>query len=305
MHKAMESNDGLKQNISQRQAYLIMAHKDDLSFKALLKMLDDSRNDIFIHMDKKNLKYALKAAESCVMKSPIYHTERTKVTWGGYSQINAEILLLKKALATGKYQHYHLLSGQDLPIKKQEDIISFFSKNPDKEFVRFEKPYYAYEERTRYYHFLQEKVGRSHNVLYAIEKLLIYLQKAMHIHRNKNIKFQKGTNWFSITDEFARYVVEREDWIKKVFKYTRCCDEVFLQTLLLNSPYNLYYKEFDNDCHAIMRFIDWNRGRPYTFVRRDFDELCDSDLLFARKFDADADSEIIELIQKKFKDRNV
>lgn len=36
-----------------KQAYLIIAHKADLAFKALLKMLDDPRNDIFIHMDKK------------------------------------------------------------------------------------------------------------------------------------------------------------------------------------------------------------------------------------------------------------
>ena len=36
-----------------RHAYLILAHKFDYVFCSLLKMIDDERNDIFIHMDKK------------------------------------------------------------------------------------------------------------------------------------------------------------------------------------------------------------------------------------------------------------
>lgn len=33
-------------------AYLIEAHKDNYGFLKLLKLLDDERNYIFIHMDK-------------------------------------------------------------------------------------------------------------------------------------------------------------------------------------------------------------------------------------------------------------
>lgn len=77
-----------------------------------------------------------------------------------------------------------------------------------------------------------------------------------------------------------------------------------MQTLLINSPYKekLYHKEFDNNPHAIMRLIDWNRGKPYTFRSTDYDELCESDMLFARKFDASIDSEIIKMIMEKYID---
>ena len=51
---------------------------------------------------------------------------------GGWG-VNAELLLLKKAVSVGSYQHYHLLSGADLPIKTQEQIVSFFEANKDKE----------------------------------------------------------------------------------------------------------------------------------------------------------------------------
>lgn len=286
-----------------KQAYLIIAHKDDFVFYTLIKMLDDSENDIFIHMDIKNRQYDMEKVKDCVKNSPVYHVERTSVTWGGESQINAELLLLKKATSIGNYQYYHLLSGADLPIKTQDQIKAFFAANAGKEFIRFEKTDFIYNDRVRYYHFLQEKCGRSHNViLRGSEKIILYIQKMLHIQRNKDIAFQKGTNWFSITDDFARYVVDKEQWIKQVFKFTYCGDEVFLQTLFIDSPYknNLYHKEFDNDPHAIMRLIDWNRGKPYTYRMADYDELCKSDMMFARKFDSNIDKEIVEKIYKTF-----
>lgn len=36
-----------------KHAFLVMAHKDDEVLRALMRVLDDERNDIFIHMDAK------------------------------------------------------------------------------------------------------------------------------------------------------------------------------------------------------------------------------------------------------------
>lgn len=71
-----------------------------------------------------------------------------------------------------------------------------------------------------------------------------------------------------------------------------------MQTLLINSPYknNLYHEEFDNDIHAIMRLIDWNRGDPCVFRLSDYEELAQSDMMFARKFDSNIDTEIVKRI---------
>ena len=66
-----------------KQAYLIIAHKDDLTFRTLISMLDHENNDIFIHMDKKNKNYDPKLIESFIKKSHVYHTFRTNVEWGG------------------------------------------------------------------------------------------------------------------------------------------------------------------------------------------------------------------------------
>lgn len=83
-------------------------------------------------MDKKNQVYDAGMVTSHIKESAVYHVERTCVTWG-VGGVNAELLLLKKAVSVGSYQHYHLLSGADLPIKTQEQIVSFFEANKDKE----------------------------------------------------------------------------------------------------------------------------------------------------------------------------
>ena len=55
----------------------------------------------------------------------------------------------------GHYNHYHLLSGQDLPIQSQETIQKFFLKNSDKEFVGFDKDIFTYGDRVYYRYFFQ------------------------------------------------------------------------------------------------------------------------------------------------------
>src|SRR5699024_4918583 len=113
-----------------------------------------------------------------------------------------------------------------------------------------------------------------------------------------NINFQKGTQWVSINKDLVEYILENKNWIKKTFKYTLCADELFIHTLVFNSKFKdtLYQGGFNNDFKSIMRFIDWNRGKPYIFLSENFDELINSPYVFARKFNSEVDREIVEKI---------
>lgn len=289
--------------IPAKHAYLILAHKNDLTFKTLIKMLDHPDNDIYIHMDLKNSTYKTQTTQKIAPRSHIYHVTRTKTTWGSYSLVNAELSLLKAATKNHHYTYYHLLSGGDLPIKTQTKIHNFFNQNYGKEFIKFQSPIFQYQNRIRYYYPFQEKTGKAHNIfIKLLNKSTLEIQKTLHINRNQNQKFQKGTNWFSITDNLARYIIDHEAWIQKTFKHTFCCDEIFLQTLVDNSDFknNLYRKKYDNNPLAAMRLIDWHRGTPYTFKISDFDEIKHSKCLFARKFDSKSDQRIIKKIQESF-----
>lgn len=127
-------------------------------------------------------------------------------------------------------------------------------------------------------------------------------QKGVRLKRNQNINFQKGTNWFSITDSLARYVVSQAEWVYDVFKDSFCGDELFLQTLVVNSEYknNLYYEE-NSTKPSCMRYIDWSTGRVHVFCSEDIDALSKSDLLFARKFDCNVDSNVIQMVYNLYK----
>lgn len=283
-------------------AYLLIVHEYTYVLEILLKCLDDERNDIFLHIDRKTKQFPVEKCKKLVTRSNLIIVPGVSVFWGGYSQIEAEMLLLETAVRKQHYQYYHLLSGSDLPLASQNNIHSFFDENEGKEFIRFQEAEFKYADRIKYYYFGQKFNARRKNkpagLAEKIVKVSCAFQRIIGVDRNKNISFQKGTNWFSITDEFARYIVSKRDWVKSVFKYTFCADELFLQTILINSKFidNLYHPVFDNDKKAIMRYIDWERGNPYTFRKEDFDDLIHSGMLFARKFSENTDKDIVDLI---------
>ena len=62
--------------------------------------------------------------------------QRVDVRWGNLRQIKAEDVRFEEALKHGPYAYYHLLSGQDLPIKSQDYIHQFFDEHQGMEFVR-------------------------------------------------------------------------------------------------------------------------------------------------------------------------
>lgn len=283
-----------------KHAYLIIAHNDFYILEKLLLLLDDKNNDIYIHIDKKVKDFDFNYYKNLIKKSNIYFIERIDVRWASFSQIECELLLLKEA-TKNKYDYYHLLSGVDLPLTSQKKIHEFFQNNNGKEFVHFS---YINEiperilSRVKYYHLFVRKI-RNSKIYSKIWWRLLKLEEKMKINRVKKIKkeFRYGSNWFSITHNLANYVLENEDFIKKTFKYTSCCDEIFLQTIVYNSKYfdNLYLKQ-DNSYKANQRYIDWTRGEPYTFKINDYDELIKSDMLFARKFSTKVDKEIVDKI---------
>ncbi len=126
-----------------KHAYLIMIHEDSEILHKSLQLIDDKRNDIFIHIDAKTNSTFKEQLYQYTLKSNLYFIENPiKVYWGHYSIVAAEYLLFEQAIQTGNYKYYHLLSGNDMPIKSQDFIHSFFDKNEGKEFIGFSNKYF-------------------------------------------------------------------------------------------------------------------------------------------------------------------
>ena len=100
-------------------------------------MIDDERNDIYLHIDLRSTELYKRARLLCTQKARLFLLPiRNKVYWGDISQVETEYLLLETAFKQNTYAYYHLLSGVDLPIQTQDYIHSFFQINSGKEFVR-------------------------------------------------------------------------------------------------------------------------------------------------------------------------
>ena len=96
--------------------------------------------------------------------------------------------------------------------------------------------------------------------------------------------------------------MSKEDEIYKLFNYSLCADELFVQTIVYNSKFiNKIISYNKDDTLAIKRCIDWKRGEPYTFKLNDFNELINSKCFFARKFSINVDRKIINKIYKYVK----
>ena len=291
--------------MKQKDAYLILAHKSDYCFYKLIESLDSDYCDIYIHMDKKNKKFVEEDIKKIVKKSNVYFVKRQNCNWGGFSLVKAELTLLKEAVKND-YRYYHLISGQDLPLKSQKEIYEFFGKN-NLLYIDIQQEKFNFQDRVKYYYPLQDVLGRKTitNIFYKlIAKCCFKFLKLIKVNRIKGKCFQKGNQWFSITNDFAKYIVENEKNIKKMFKNTFCSDELFIQTMLINSSFKdkLYSNVYNEPKESIKRNIDWNRGGPYVWKKEDYEELINSDTLFARKFDSEQDREIIDLICKHVKD---
>lgn len=279
-----------------KHAFLIIAHNNFEILKRLLGILDHKNSAFFIHIDKK-VAIDKKDLLSFVKCSQIVFIKSKKIVWGGYSQVDCEIRLLKES-TKGKFDYYHLLSGVDMPLKTITEIYSFFEVNEGKEFIHFDSQLLDEVEvnRISLYHVFQANIG----ILKILNSIAIRIQKILKVDRLKNspVLLKKGANWFSITDNLAKYIVGNEKMIKKMFCFSLCADELFLQTLFYNSEFemNLYNQNFNDNYQACMRYIDWNRGKPYIFRKEDYDELIHSGFLFARKFDYDKSPEIVDML---------
>lgn len=91
-----------------KHAYLIVFHNNFYILKKLPKCIDDIRNDIYVHIDKKVKSFDFNYFKSLVKHSDIYSIDRVRVGWESYTQIKAELILFKTA-SKYNYKYYHLI----------------------------------------------------------------------------------------------------------------------------------------------------------------------------------------------------
>lgn len=280
-----------------KHAFLIIAHHEFDVLRHLIEALDDERNDVYIHFDKKV--DSLPVIQ--LYKAGLYILEnRVDVRWGDVSQIESEFVLFQEAYSNGPYLYYHTLSGVDMPLKSMDTIHTFFNKYHGKELIGFhqENIRAQVDRKVRKYHVFP-RYFRVKNPLLSFffrsaRFISIRLQYLLRVARHKDVEFKKGTSWVSVTHEFVTFFLPKRDDMIKMYRYTFCADEIFLQTLCWDSKFRHRLYDSENEGRGCMREVEWENGEVKDWTIDDYEKLKDSEAFFARKFS----SKNIEVVKK-------
>lgn len=276
-----------------KQAYLIIAHHEFEILQRLISILDSDNNIIFVHIDAK-----VKKLPHLFTNKSILHVldQRIDVRWGHVSQIECELLLFESALKHGPFYYYHIISGVHLPIRPMKQINEFYER------------YSGYEIM----HILEKCKGRNNIKLGRfnigiknfkhkqswVQRLvqlnwviLIKFQKIFGIFNNPNADYVKSENWLSLTQDAVSYIVNHKNTIIKKYFYTLCGDEYFIATELTNANFKIF------NSNKLLYQV-WNGESPTILTMDDYNQIINSDCLFARKFSS-SNIEIVDALSRQ------
>lgn len=266
-----------------RHAYLIIAHNEPEILKRLVGALDDERNDIYVHIDRKA---PFDGRDIKTRKAGLFILPcRIDARWGDFSLVEVELALFGAAHMKGSYAYYHLLSGVDLPIKSQDYIHAYCQAHAGTEFIGFAQN--ATEEelnwRSRHY-FLFSRNFNSRNPAKRLLRKMFVLAQDLVGCRRIDCDVKKGAQWCSVTHEFVGYLLYREDYLRRHFSHTYCPDELVMQTLCWNSAFRERVFSLSDEFAGCKRYIKWVDGKLQPLSPGDLDDMRHSDRWFARKF---------------------
>ncbi len=277
--------------------FLILAHRYPKQLKNLIEsLLLVNSSKIYIHIDLKALNNFNELIKFYSTNNRVVFIEKKyKVFWGSYSQILATYELIKTAVKNNSENYFMLLSGQDFLIKKPIDLMNFFEANITELFLlNFKLPNQSWKynglNRLGHYRILLENhpwlSNKLTNLISCIQSKLGFVRK---------VKFQQygGSNWFNLPLDALKLIVnyvEKNPSYLKSFKHSLCADEIFIQSIILNSEFK--NKVISED----LRYINWSDGPEYPKILRleDYEKMINSEnKFFGRKFDEAVDNEVI------------
>jgi hypothetical protein len=284
-------------------AFLITAYKDEVQLCTLVTQLLKYPSCIYIHIDKKSPVLQKSIAGKYTGNERIkIIANPVSVYWGGFSHLKAILLLISEAFKDQANARFHLISGQDLPIRSTQEFHSFFHTHADKEYITsFQLPDPQWSngglDRIRYYH-LNDVLDPKKYFFPRINGRFIRLQKWLGIKRKQPSyisAYYGGGTWWSISRNAVKEIVDFQKThpgFIRGFKHTYCPEEIFFQTILNHSSIK------ENLMPEDLRYIDWNvaGGKfPPVLDESYLQRIFKTKKFFARKFD----SEISENLRKR------
>lgn len=316
-------------------AYLILAHQYPEQLVRLVESRNTENTTFFIHINKKiDNKIYNQFVKGLSHLPNVHFIERQVIYVFDFGHTQASLQGIIEVIESKVDFDYLILStGQDYSLKSNRYLENFFQENEGKIFLDYMDNLVVTDglwhnrgaDNINYWHVRLWKLRfvfpgplnlsshnrycNSHETWY---KILSFLWNGVvplfPIKRQFPEGFipYRGSSYWCFPRDCVEYIYNFLNTPKgkeyvNYFKYVDGPDEMFFQTLLLNSPLK------DRIVNDNLFFIDWenpNPTRPRVFEACDFERLANSPKLFARKFNATRDSEIFDLLDQRFSQRD-
>jgi hypothetical protein len=271
-----------------RIAHLILAHKNPAQLERLIEAMSYPAFDLYIHLDKKvDIRSFRYLAEK---KNVFFITNRATVYWAGYGTIQATINGFKEILEKDGYDYINVISAQDFPLKPPADIYHYIANRRGTEFITcesIEDEWINAAPRVLKYHLVNFNFPGK----YRLENFINYITGPRKFPI-PDYKLVGRSNWFTITENAARYIVTFLGKNPEVARYFKFCwggDEFIFASILYNSP-------FREKINSSLVYVDWTgqtEGHPRILLTVDLPRMQSSGKLFARKLDILVDNELM------------
>ncbi len=299
-------------------AILIMMHKSPEQVIRLVNCFPKDRCVCFLHLDKKSsvsfeeMQKVLRDNNcSCVLLER--QLSGVLANWS-LVEISLELLRAAKQYELKHqihFDYYRLLSGQDYLIKPFEEYDRLLQQTYPMNYLGIEdietskhvKDKYARWRMPGPRQFIADRkltgtvLGKLLVGITHIYELLLTRCKGTPREAVENHGWMPvgGPSWWTLSDQFVDYLLtdtKQQQTIKRIIRKTATPEESYVQLVYVASEqfcrtsemYNLTIGKYDA------------YGHTAAWTKEEFELLMDSTCFFARKFDMEQDSEILDLL---------
>jgi hypothetical protein len=273
------------------QVFLIQAHKDLGQLNALVEQLRDDDFLVYVNLDRK-----------CALDPAAVHPfarqvrDRVDVHWGTFSQVQAVLNSLAQIVAeVPAFDKVVFLSAQDFPLLSNARLKEALAQLSGRELLDTVAIGGAPGEwdadfRYRYFHrdegpYLLRLACRAANCAMRATGLVRRLPGRMRPYG--------GSSWWALSQACVRAILDRvarEPALVRFFRHCACPDEIFFQTLVMNSPFA------DRVLGENFRYVQWpehGARNPKILDEGDFERIAASRAHFCRKIDSQASASLV------------
>lgn len=308
--------------------YIILAHSKPKQLLRLIHRLDDGCSRFYVHISKDVDEDSYSSLQHITSVSLV--KERVTVSWGDFSIVQATLNCINTILKESRNAYTILLSGQCYPITCCDGINTYLKNALDYDHITLDIVANNWENAAK--RIFNYKINLSNakedfilfpsiiesdfltnlknfkrviKFVFQRKKISILFQYFKTLSKKKFLVDQQygGSQWFAFSFKtllkVEEYLVKNPSFCND-YKYTLIPDELFFHTIIGN----LAAVDPSIRIRKSLTYVNWelHQGKfPVVFSVSDFSDLqqrSHENYLFARKFDADFDVSVLDMLDK-------